>query len=693
MAQFWEFFSFELKFRLKSISTYVYFLLWFTLAFLDIAADDFGFAGNGKQLLNGPYTTSLQDFFCCLFGVLIIAAIFGVSVLRDFQRDTYQLMFTKPISKFAYLGGRWLGSFVATVFAFSGIVFGEIAGTLAPWADHTRIVTGHPGWYWQPFFSIVVVQIFFFGSLFFLVAALSRKIVIVYLQGVAVLMLYFVINAVFATTRSLEHFWSAILDPIGLQLMSAVTRYWTVAEKNSLLFSWSPHVAGGVFLINRLIWLGAGLLCLAITYRFFPMSVEALTARSQGRRAARAKQQDATDHRPVRSFVPSLMPKVTQDFGSGFKLRQLTSLTRLRISNTTHEVLFWALAILIFFFALIFGHFAGRAGDTNVFPVTFLMLGAVEGNTILLMYVVVTIYAGELIWRERDTRFAGINDALPTSETIDWLSKFFALLFVEVVLLALIALGGIIMQTVNGYFHYELLEYFQELYLLIFPSLVAFTLLAFFVQTIVSNKFIGHAIVLGMFVMQQVLFRLGVENSLLNPGYTPPYTYSDMNGYGYFVPSQLWGNIYWLAVFAVLAVISISFARRGAEDAWSARFRLARRRLPALQPAAIICLLVAIGSGGWYYYNAHVLNEFLTTKQRREIQAQYERDFKQYEHFPQPKVIAVEANIDLDPAHRRLPAPAPTPCKTRPPLPSSRFTSRIKNNPSQTLSSTAPSPN
>ena len=62
--------------------------------------------------------------------------------------------------------------------------------------------------------------------------------------------------------------------------------------------------------------------------------------------------------------------------------------------------------------------------------------------------------------------------------------------------------------------------------------------------------------------------------------------------------------------------------------------------------------LIAIGSGWWFYYNAHVLNEYLTTKQQRDIQASYERNFKRYERLPQPKVIAVDAKIDLDPAHR-----------------------------------------
>ena len=61
MGQFWEFFSFEMKFRLKSPSTYVYFLIWTTIAFLFVAAQDFGPLGNGKLLLNGPYATGVYD--------------------------------------------------------------------------------------------------------------------------------------------------------------------------------------------------------------------------------------------------------------------------------------------------------------------------------------------------------------------------------------------------------------------------------------------------------------------------------------------------------------------------------------------------------------------------------------------------------------------------------------------------------
>src|ERR1700752_3222893 len=192
MALFWEFFTFELKFRFKSLSTYMYFLLWLMFSFFCVASESFGpiGSGNGKVVLNSAFANTLDNFFAGLFGVIVIAAIFGTSILRDFQRDTYQIIFTQPISKFAYLGGRWAGSFVTTVFAFSGMMLGTYVGTFAPWADHSRIGPNHLWWYVQPFLSITVVQIFVIGSMFFAVAALSRRVLVVYAQGAALFMIY-----------------------------------------------------------------------------------------------------------------------------------------------------------------------------------------------------------------------------------------------------------------------------------------------------------------------------------------------------------------------------------------------------------------------------------------------------------------------------------------------------------------------
>jgi len=655
MAMFWEFFSFEMRFRRKSISTYVYFLIWFAFSFLSVASESFGPVGNsnGKVLLNGPYANFYNDFGACLFGVIIIAAIFGTSILRDFQRDTYQILFTKPVSKFAYLGGRWAGSFVTTVFAFSGMLFGSFAGTFAPWADHARIGPNHLWWYLQPFFSVLMVQIFFMGSLFFVVAALTRKIFIVYLQGVAFFMIYLVMMTIFFATRSLEHFWSGILDPIGYILVDNITRYWTVIEKNTQLLPWDfSGNSPGVFLYNRLLWISVGLLSLGGLWAWFPMSVEALTSKSQGKRAAKARSLDIEEARPRRSLVTASLPRIHQVFGARTSWSQYLSLTRLRIRTIIREIPFWAIVGLLIVFGVNNGQFAGRFGDQNVWPVTYLMLQAVEGGATLFFYIVATLYAAELLWRERDNHFDGIHDALPMHETTDWLSKFTAIAFVEAVLLAVTMLVGITMQTIAAYYYYESLQYLKELYVVTFPQVLGFALLALFVQTMVSNKFVGHGIVIGVFVLEPIIFNFGLENTLYLPGAAPPYTYSDMNGYGHFVPSLFWSIAYWFSIFAFLGVVSIAFTRRGAEDSLRSRMRLALNRAPRLLPAASLFALIAIGSGIWYFYNTHVLNEYLNADARRRIRAGYERDFKKYEMLPQPKLTAVDATINIYPERR-----------------------------------------
>src|SRR5258708_464816 len=74
--------------------------------------------------------------------------------------------------------------------------------------------------------------------------------------------------------------------------------------------------------------------------------------------------------------------------------------------------------------------------------------------------------------------------------------------------------------------------------------------------------------------------------------------------------------------------------------------------MPALFSAAALFALFAVGVGAWYYYNAHVLNEYTTAADRRHRLADYEKQFKKYENLSQPKVTAVDTAIDIYPSQR-----------------------------------------
>jgi hypothetical protein len=643
---FLDFLFFEIKLRSRSISTYLFFGLWLVLTFLFVAAPDF-FVGPGKVMANSPFVTQQFDFIFCFYGCIIMAATFGTSILRDFQRDTYQLIFTKPITKFSYLGGRWAGSLVISLFIFAGIPLGEALGALAPWADHTRLAPFNPAMLGYHYAVIIVPQVFFLGSLFFLVAALTRRIMVVYLQGVALFIVYITGAISVQQTNSLNRFWPAVCDPVGMLLFNSITRYWTVAEQNTL---WMPFT--GMFLWNRVVWFSAGLVTLAAVYHFFPMSAELLTVRRSRKQKAVGQESTA----PPTPRFHHLLPTVFTSHSWLNRTQQFLSLTRIYSRNIFREIPFWAITLLLVGFSMINGHFAGTRDGYNVWPVTYLMLEVVRGNAILFLYIISTMYAGELVWRERDTHFDQIHDALPFRGWIDTLSKLSALVGAQLFLLTVTLLCGVLSQAIAGYYNIELLQYVKELYVITFPDVLIFALLAFFVQTIVPNKFIGHGIVVGVFALQLVLEGLGRADHLFVYGDMISYTYSDMNGYGHFVRPLFWSTFYWLAWAILLGVLASLLARRGTDTGLRARLQLARQSLPAYALLLAIPVMVAIGSGGWIYYNTHVLNTYHTDKYWRKQKAEYEKLYKKYELAPIPKIVAVDTAVNIYPQQRSFSA-------------------------------------
>ncbi len=142
-----------------------------------------------------------------------------------------------------------------------------------------------------------------------------------------------------------------------------------------------------------------------------------------------------------------------------------------------------------------------------------------------------------------------------------------------------------------------------------------------------------------------------------------------MNGYGHFVPALFWSITYWLCDLRVPRRSSpLRYARRGAEDSLRARSRLARGdACRALAPAAAAAaLLAAAGAGCWYYYNAHVLNEYLTAADRRQHAGRLRSASSRNTRIclsPRSRP-SMRPSISI-PRADRSPAPAASPCRTR----------------------------
>src|ERR1039457_2128321 len=109
--------AFEFSQRLHRISTYVYFLVFFGLAMLFVlmsggafsdASVDFG--TGGRVLVNSPFALNGIIAFVTFFGVVVSAAIAGQATYQDVDTNTTAFLYTAPITRFDYLGGRFLGA-------------------------------------------------------------------------------------------------------------------------------------------------------------------------------------------------------------------------------------------------------------------------------------------------------------------------------------------------------------------------------------------------------------------------------------------------------------------------------------------------------------------------------------------------------------------------------------------------------
>ena len=106
--------GFELRSRLKLVSTWVYFLIFFAVALLWIAAAGGLFKeanvsfGSGKVAVNSPYALAQTVSILGMFGITVMAAIMGRAVQQDVEYRTQSFFFTAPIGKLEYLGGRFL---------------------------------------------------------------------------------------------------------------------------------------------------------------------------------------------------------------------------------------------------------------------------------------------------------------------------------------------------------------------------------------------------------------------------------------------------------------------------------------------------------------------------------------------------------------------------------------------------------
>ncbi len=647
---FREIFLFELKYRFTRVSTYIYFVMFFAFAFFATISVGGAFrganvviggAGEGKVLANAPYAVGLLMSMLVYFGMLVIAAIMGNAGYRDFQRDTHSFFFSYPIRKFDYFFGRFLGAFVVLFAIFLSVGIGAIVGSLMPFVMPEKFAPFRLIVYIQPYLIHILPNLFFSGAAFFALAITQRKRMPVFVACVAILVGYLMSANLLLNLEA--RVFASIIDPFGANTARYVTEYWSVAEKNTMLMPFS-----GVVVWNRVLWSAIGLVALVLAYlKFKP----AFLTSERKRRSEVVEEQEPE----VSTSVMSL-PSVKTEFSLRASLRQLLGQIKIEFFAIVRNLYFIVIVVLGIGFIVVVGfENIGQLYGTNTYPVTYEVLDLTAGTFSLFMLVIIVLFSGELVWRERDKNVAQIYDSLPVPDWLSFLSKLGALALVTALLLFVVMLCGIFMQVVLGYYNLEIGQYFTELFGLRFVELLWYCVLALFIQVLVNNKYLGHFVMVAFYIIIISARGFGLQHSLYLFAKGPGYLYSDMNGYGHYLSSVVWIRVYWTAFSILLAIIANLLWVRGQEANVKVRLRQLRQRFTGgKRAAAAACLVVFIATGGYIYYNTNVLNAYKIKKDIQQAKAEYEKRYNHFHGIAQPRITDVQTQVDIYASERRV---------------------------------------
>jgi ABC-2 type transport system permease protein len=637
---FLEFFRREVKQALKQPMVYIFLGLLALLVFGAVVSDNVSIGGSvGNVNRNAPHIVTIYTCFLGLFGLLFAVAFFNNAALRDYSHKFNEILFSTPLKKADYFFGRFFGAFLLSILPFLGIFLGVWLGTfLGPifgWMPAERM--GAVPWaaFLNNYLIFILPNMFFAGAILFALATRFRSTVVSFTGALAIIIAYFIGQSLMSDIENESI--AALTDFFGISTYFVQTKYYTAIEKNTLVPSFT-----GLLLVNRLIWMAAGVLILLAGYFTFSFK----------KRKSRVKKKKVDKKKTPVTIVPQA--RVEQLFTGNIWLKHFRSFFRINFLSMVRSNVFRILFLfcLILLVSNLWGGF--EYFGLKSYPVTYKMIDSISGNVSLFLAIIMVFFSGELVWRERDVKINEVVDTSPHHALIPLLAKAAALIAILVSLYLFTILIAVGYQLLNGFTDIKFGIYLAEFFINSFPGIVTSAFILLFIQVLVNHKYLGYFVsLLFLFGMEILLQVAHIESRMLSIGDAPTLTYSDMSGFGPGVPSALWFSLYWLLFSLILIFLAGLIWPRGANTKLKTRLRQAGQRLKGKNRLILGGLFLAwLLVAAWVYYNTQILNEYKTSREYELLRVDYENKYSKFKGIPQPKITDTKYFIDIFPYKR-----------------------------------------
>lgn len=643
---FREFFRFELFYWLRGWMIYI-FLLVMTVLFAFASGSSFVQVGGplGNAHKNSPFTVALWYASASVLTCFMAAAIYDSSASRETSSKMGDILFSKPLRKWGFLGGRFTGATLIAVLPCLGITLGILLGRLFNLSDDER---WGPFRLWDhvlPFLVFAIPNTLLFGAVVFAIATVTRNTLYSFL-GVLLLLIGFGISDSFA--RSLEYETLAcMIDPFGASAYGVATKYWTLEERNTLSVPLT-----GLLIANRALWLAISAMIFVLAGWCFSFET-----RAKGRRKAKRELVSKESEDPWQ--VASMKP------GAGLPTRTPEPSWASQFISTvwsdTANILGSPTFLVILCFAILntsAGLFLGGNeifGNTS-FPVTYKMVDRITGSLVIFPIAIITYFCGVLVWRDRDSRIHEIVGATPTPNSVFAVSRLVTMVLCVLSILLLGIAIGVFYQWTQGYTRFQLNVYFEEIVLIQGTRFLFLIVAGLLAHTLAPNKYVGYALFVLFLVLNAFLWQgLRWESLLWRFGAMPSHVYSDMFGVAPYVKGMWWFAAYWGAVSLVLVWLTSILMHRGVAMDLKSRLANGLKGQTALSRGFVAAAaLAALSLGGWLFYNTQVLNTMIGSAELERRQVEYEKKYQTIASIAQPKITAIRYEIDIFPETRNM---------------------------------------
>lgn len=626
---------FEIRYWLRSWMLWIFGLVMAALFFGAVSTDHVQVGeALSNTYRNAPYV--IQNFYAMagLLTLLMVTAFVNSAATRDFSHNTYQIVFTTPLRRRDFLLGRFFGATAVSILPMLGVSIGILLAKYMPWVEPERWEAVIWSAHLKSILVFALPNTFFMAAIIFTIAVLVRNDIFAF-AGALLLLVGYGTSQALMTNIEREHI-ASLLDPFAIRTFSIATKYWTVADKNSLALGFS-----GMMLWNRSLWIAVGALFLGFAcYRF---------SFAERRKRSRKRKKEETVE-----LVAGALPEIR---GHSTVWQMYWSSTKIHLSGILSNIVFIVvlLAGLVNCVpAIIFNAREGYGNST--LPVTYWVLEIINGTFYLFLIVLITYYAGVLIWKDRDTRMDEIVDSLPTPEWVAYAARFTALGAMVMILQALALFSGIIVQASYGYHRFQLNLYLWQLFVHDLSFFIFLGALAFFIHVFSPNKYVGYFAYIAFFIVNVFVWRpLNVSTNLVQFSSVPSMTYSDFFASAPYISGWRWFTLYWLFFCGLLAIATVMFWPRGKPLRLSERWRIAGVRFSRPWVAmTVFSLAFFVATGGWIYYNTKVLNRVIGPKDQLKLQADYEKAYKQFDYKEFPRIRSDKYTVDIYPESRNV---------------------------------------